>query len=277
MRLPAAMINELFNIAMIGGNQALATCCIKGFPNAPQAMVYGFHGLDRSVKDAGVTDHIPVRVVADDQPIVPGLDGGHQGIRDLMGAHLRLEVIGCHPGRGNQFALFQGKFRLPPAGEEEGDMGIFFSFRKAQLAHAQVRDIFPQAVGNRLRAEGDGCVDVRCVFGQGHKGREAGQTAALEAVKAWLGEGPGQLACAVRPEIHEQDSIAIGNADAFAFDVNGGCPDEFIRLAAMVCGGQGRDGIFRGVFSLAIHQQTEGGLNPFPAVVPVHGEVATDY
>ena len=57
----------------------------------------------------------------------------HDLIADQIRAHFRLKIISCHLRRRNERPVFTLKFRFHAAVKEEGDVGVFFGFRNAQL------------------------------------------------------------------------------------------------------------------------------------------------
>ena len=80
-----------------------------------------------------MTDHVAVRVVADDDVVLAALDGRNQLVGQLFGAHLRLQVIGSHFRARHDFAIFAGEAGLFATVEEEGDVGVLLGLGDAQL------------------------------------------------------------------------------------------------------------------------------------------------
>ena len=85
--------------------------------------------------------HVAVGEVQDDDVIGAGLDALNALGADLIGAHLRLEVIGGHLGRGHQHPVLAGEHGLAAAVEEEGHMGVLLGFGDAQLGHAHLAQV----------------------------------------------------------------------------------------------------------------------------------------
>ena len=79
------------------------------------AGVHGLHGLHSSLEHAGVTHHVAVGVVEDEGIVLAGLDSLHHLVGDLIGAHLRLQIVGGHSGGLDQNAVLAGVLLLHAA------------------------------------------------------------------------------------------------------------------------------------------------------------------
>ena len=67
---PVDGIGHLFNVTVIGGDQAMAAHAGQRVDNAADAAIDEFDCLNRGVEVAGVAYHIAVGKIADDQVIV---------------------------------------------------------------------------------------------------------------------------------------------------------------------------------------------------------------
>ena len=272
MRLAGALVFHLLDVAVVGGDQGFAANLVEGRDNASDAGVQAFHRGHGGAEHPGVADHVAVGVVDDDHVITLLLNGFDDAVGDDRCVHLRLQVVGGDVRRRDQDALFALERLFAAAGEEEGDVGVFLGFGDAQLGLALLGQVFAEHVGQRLRFEGAGGLDARRVLG---KRDEAGQlrlALAREFGKVAFDKGAAELAGTVGAEVHEDHGIAIFDLDRLA---DGGGFDELVafftgigRLQAFERGG--------GVeLALAFDDQVVGLLDTVPAIVAVHGEVAT--
>ena len=104
----------------------------------------------------------------------------------------------------------------------------------------------------------------------------AGPDAALKAVEVFEDKGAGDLPGSVAAEVEEDDAVsvfyggfacAVGDGDGF---------DKFVGFAAVVGVLYGCDGVgFCDAFALC--EEVVGDLGAFPAVVAVHGIIASGY
>ena len=67
MRLPTLRIGHLFQIAVIGGQQHLAAYRSNGLDDFANRYIHRLDRCNRRRQDAGVTDHVGIGDVADDQ------------------------------------------------------------------------------------------------------------------------------------------------------------------------------------------------------------------
>ena len=81
--------------------------------------------------------HVAVGEVQDHHVVGPGVDALDALVAHLIGAHLRLEVIGGHLGGRHQHPILAGILLLDTAVEEEGDVGILLRLSDPQLGQAQ--------------------------------------------------------------------------------------------------------------------------------------------
>ena len=213
--------------------------------------------------------HVAVGEIQDDDIIVPGFDALHAFLTDLRGAHLRLEVIGGHLGRGDQHPVPTGEDGLTSAVEEEGDVGVFLRLGDAELGHAHFAEVLAQAVvyqypGERHLHIGHGGVVLRVAdIGQGEE-------LPGKAVELGVHQGPGDLPGPVRAEIEEDDAVVVGDGPVGITD------HRFHKFVG--------DALFIGLFyrvhrvgvvngALAVDHGVIGLFHPVPTLVPVHGVI----
>ena len=191
---------------MIRDDNHLAAYGLHGIHEASYAGIHSLNSLYSRGHDSCMTDHIAVGVVQDDEVILLGLDGFHHLVRDLYGAHFRLEIVGGNLRGRYQDAVLAFVFLFHAAVEEERDMGIFLGFGYAELLQPLFRDDLPKGILDALGRIGD--VDVHTLFILGHGGEgELQSLYPVEAVKGFICEGMGELSCAVGAEIEEDDAV----------------------------------------------------------------------
>ncbi len=157
-------------------------------------------------------------------------------------------------------------------------MGVLLGLGDAQLGLATLLHDLAQGVVEVCWREGRGRGNIRGILGQ-HDQAIGGQRRAhltAEAVEVLEHEGAGQLAGAVGAEIQEQHGVAVLGSDRLAVRAHAGGGDEFVGLATFVGGVEAGFGALGLVLAMAFGDQAVGFLDAVPAVVAVHGEVATD-
>ena len=257
-------------VAVVRRHHGDAALAAGGLHHLANAGIHGLHGLDGRVKDAGVAHHVAVGEVQHDDVVGPGLDALDALLADGGGAHLRLEVIGGHLGRGDEAAVLPGENGLHAAVEEEGHVGVLLRLRDAQLGHAHPGEVLAQAVDHALPGEG------HLHIGHGGvilRGADEGQGEELpgEAGELRVHQGAGQLPGPVGPEVEEDDAVVVADG---ALGVADHRLHELIRDAAGIGLPHGVDGVGIAGAPLAVDHGVVGLLHPVPALVPVHGVVA---
>ena len=92
------MVAHLLAVTVIRGNQALSVRGEKRSLDPTQALIQCFDRGHRRIKLTGVSHHVAVGKINDDKVVAACLNRIDQRIRDLVRAHLRLQVVGCHVG-----------------------------------------------------------------------------------------------------------------------------------------------------------------------------------
>ena len=238
--------------------------------------VDGFHRLGDGRVNTGVTHHVAVGEVQDDHILFFAPDLGDELFRHFGGAHLRQQVIGGHLGAVHQDAFLVFEHGLTAAVEEEGDVGVFFSFRDAELVLPGLGDGLSQRILHQLFVEEDVHAGKGSVVG--------GEAAVIEGNGVHpflrhilLRKGRCELARPVVAEIVEDDGVALfdGGDGLPAFGDHDGF-DELIRdIGVITCLNAFLGRCKRG--TLALHQEVIGFLYAVPAFVTVHRvEAAAD-
>ena len=135
---------------------------------------------------------------------------------------------------------------------------------------------FPEGIGDLFLLKGHRLVgDGLIVFRKAHIG-EIPDPLSLKAGKLRIAESSGDLPGAVGAEVEEDNGISL---------LDGGCrpavllhhrgKHKLIGLAVVVGSLYGSGGILSAVDALSQSQGPVGFLHPIPAVIPVHGVVAS--
>ena len=174
----------------------------------------------------------------------PTRDRRDQLVGDLGRAHLGLEVVGRDLRRRHQDAVLAGIDRLDAAVEEIGDVRVLLGLGDAQLRQAEAREVFAEAVRDRLRREGDRQArELVAVVRQADEARELRHAGARKAVEGRSASMRARhLPRAVGAEVHEHDDVAVAACASW----DGRLADrrrlhELVGLAARVGGGERLD------------------------------------
>ena len=96
MYLTGGAVEHEFGIAMISRHQHLATAALQRINNAPDTAINCLDRLDRSIKFTGMSDHIRVGIITDDDIVNTAFNRSNQLVGDFRRIHFRLHVIGWH-------------------------------------------------------------------------------------------------------------------------------------------------------------------------------------
>jgi len=103
----------------------------------------------------GLSHHVRGSKVAHNELAVLGFDNPRDLVSDLLCAHMRLKVIGGDLRRSDQMSLFVLELLFYTTVEEEGNMGIFLSFRNVCLLKTLLGEPFGEDIRHTLRGISD--------------------------------------------------------------------------------------------------------------------------
>ena len=133
---------------------------------------------------------------------------------------------------------------------------------------------FPEYVFQLFRRKGAAGVYVGGIFGQHHKVGYCRDFFPFKTGKIFVGEAAGKLTCAVCPEIHKDQGVAVIDGNRFALWIkNYAGGDKLIVFIPLVGSRQGVQGICVLVLCFAANRKIVGGFYPLPTLIPVHGVV----
>ena len=148
---------------MIGGDQERSPCRFDGCREPSYTIIHGSDGDFRRFENAGVSNHVGVGIIDQDEIISTIVDGTDEAVRQFMGRHLRLEVVGRYLGGRDQNAVFSLKRRFLATVEEECHMGVFLCLGNPQLLFACICDKPGEDIVQRYRREH--CLHIRVMGG----------------------------------------------------------------------------------------------------------------
>ena len=258
---------------MVSSDEDLVAHLLRCLADFTDTLVDRLNGFDRCLHDAGMTNHVAVGEIADDDVVFAGTHLFAEGIADLFGAHLRHQVIGRElPRRRDQHAVLAGILLFHTAVEEERDMRVLLSLGDAQLLEPRVRDDLAHRVFQFLRRERHREIHEGLVISCGADilQREDGLSA-LESIEVRLRERIGHLTCAVRTEVHEDDGVAfVDDACGIADDRH----DELVRHSLRVARFNRMHGV--GIlYALAQRDRVIALFHTVPTLVAVHAVEAS--
>ena len=271
-RSHAVSVEHLIDVAVVGGDQALAAHLEDGVNDLAYAVIGSLDSLDCSLEYAGVTYHIAVCEVEDNNVVLAGQDALYALLGNGRLAHLRLEIIGCNLRGRDQSAILARILLLNAAVEEERNVCVLLGLGNAELGHTQIGDIFAERVLQALRLEGDlharnssivlrhaDVVDLRLY--------------ALKAGEFRINECTGDLTRTVGAEVCEDDRVVVLDGRALGNDNRN---NELVGYAvcvgllhSLVCGSS--------VLAFAECDSVVRLLYAIPAVITIHCVVTAGY
>ena len=148
-RSPCLVVHQLLGISVIGTDEHNAVSFFDSFHCTTDTLVNRLHRLDRCLFHAGMTYHVRIRKVDDDNIILIGFDTIHQSVTDFVSTHLRFQIISRHIlGRIYQDSLFSLVRFFHTAIKEESHMGILLCLGQPCLLHAVCRKPLTECVCN---------------------------------------------------------------------------------------------------------------------------------
>ena len=268
------LLVHLVCVAVVGGQQNGAMHRENLLDDLAGTGVDCFHCFDSGIEYTGVSNHVAVCVVEDDNVVFAAVQTGKQLIGDFVCAHLRLQVVGCNLWRVDQCAVLAFRDGFHAAVKEEGNMCVLFGFCDAQLGQSFFGDIFAKGVVQTLRFEGNLYVWHGGIV-LGHADIVQREEFAGKSVEVRINQGAGDLSCTVWTEVKEDDRI-ICRDSAFFRIADHAWNDKFV--GDFVCIGirHRLDGIFT-EDAFAANQHIVCFFDTFPAVVAVHCIITAHY
>ena len=90
----AVLLIHPVGVAMVGGQQNGAVHRQDLFHHLAYAAVHRLYRLNCRIEYTGVSDHVAVSKVEDDNVVFSAVQTGKQLVGHLIGAHLRLQIVG---------------------------------------------------------------------------------------------------------------------------------------------------------------------------------------
>ena len=116
-------------------------------------MVNGPNSLGNGVIDTGVTHHVTIGEIHNDEIVLLGIDGTNELVLHFISRHLRLQVVSCHLWRGNQDTVFPIERLFTTPIKEECNVSIFLRLCSVKLLFTQLRKIFAEGILHVLLGE----------------------------------------------------------------------------------------------------------------------------
>ena len=274
--LTGLIVDQLLSVAVIRCDEHLSADLQDGVNDSSDTRVNGLDRLDGRRLDACMSDHIRVREIGDDHIILTGLDRLYEAVTDFRSTHLRLQVVGCNLRALDKDAVLTRIRFFNTAVEEERDMSVFLSLRDTGLRHVVLCKILAEGLRDLHLRECDLLVRDRYII-IGEAGIEdLLPRSSVKLVKIILdAEAAGDLTCAVRTEVEEDDGIAVlDGRDRLAVFHDYCRNNELVRNALLV---RILDRLYAGSRRNAFtqRQRTVCLLNAVPAVVAVHRVISS--
>src|ERR1043166_8613860 len=292
MRAASRRIDHLLTVSVIRRHDGCAAPSQNCIHHAPDAGINRLDGLDGGTQIAGVTDHVSVGIVEDEQIILIRCDAAEHFLGDREGGHFRFLVVRRDvPRAGNEESLLTRKGLVAIVVEEKSHVRIFLRLGASKL---------PQSEAGRIRAQN---VDHLRRSLEGHMHRQPSLVLTHRAIikivdlrtslkslplagftfdvgherEVVENERPGQLPRPVSAEIEKDHTVARANRPHARCN---GRNDELIARSTRLRGvlvivdrsSFGR----RKRLADAVGQQAIGLLHPIPPIVAVHGVVTPD-
>ena len=265
-------IEHLIDVAVVGSDQALAAHLEDGINDLAYAVIGGLDSLDCSLEYAGVTYHIAVCEVEDNNVVLAGQDALYALLGNGRLAHLRLEIIGCNLRGRNEGAILARVLLLNAAVEEERNVCVLLGLGNAELGHTQIGDIFTERVLQALRLEGDLHARNSSIILR-HADVVDLRLYALKAGELRINECTGDLTRTVGTEVCEDDRVVVLDGRALGNDNRN---NELVGYAvcvgllhSLVCGSS--------VLAFAECDSVVRLLYAIPAVITIHCVVTAGY
>ena len=129
-------VDGIVGIAMIGNDDSLVACSLGSLDDFTYTVVNSPYRFGNCIVDTCMANHITIGEVDNDEVVFVFLDGSNEFVFDLIGTHLRLQVVGSHLRTRYQDAVLTLEWFLTSTVEEEGYVCIFLGLCRMQLLFA---------------------------------------------------------------------------------------------------------------------------------------------
>ena len=265
-------VDHAIGVAVIGGDAGHAAHLSNGVGYLLHTPVDCLDRLDCRVEHTGVTDHVAVGEVEDDDVILAALDRLDAFFGDLIGAHMGLHIVGGDSRGLDKDTILALILLFNAAVEEEGDMRVLLGLSDTQLGQAVFREILAEGVDELLRLEGD--VDVghgRVILRHADVGDGEATVPALKAGEIVIDKGAGDLTRSVGTEVVEDDAVARFDGVAAR---DHGRQHELVCHAVIIAVLHRLYGIGL-LYALAVDDRRIRLFDALPAIISVHRVVAS--
>jgi len=266
-------IDRVIGIAVVGDDDCLIVVGLGGLDDLSHAIVDSPYGLGNGVIDTGMSHHVAIGEVHHDEVILLCVDGTDEFIFHLVCAHLGLQVVSGHLGRGHKDAVLALERSLATAIEEESDVRILLGLGGMELSETVLREIFAQGVLYVLLGE-----EHRDVLEVGVVGSHGEVVQVVDGVhtlvgEVLLGEHLRQLFGTVVAEVEEDHHVALAYRA-----IDRGIVDGLDKLIGHALGITFLHSLNHvgGLFAGSFHQQVIGFFHPVPPLVAVHRVESSD-
>ena len=269
-------IDRIVGIAVVGNLHHFVAVAFGRLDHLLHRAINSRHSLLNCLVNTGMANHIAIGEVEADEIELLRIERRNQLVSHLIGAHLRLQVVGCHLGRRNQNSLLTGELLLTASVQEEGYVGILLGLGNTQLCKSLFRDVLADRIGHVLLVEQD-VQPLELGIVRGHRAVIERHRVHSLLRHILLRQGDGQLLGPVITVVEEDHHvIRTDHADRIAVLVD---PHdrlhELVGYPLVVGFLHGQHHIGR-VLALTLDQQVVGLLHTLPTFVAVHGVVAAD-
>jgi len=148
MRAAGLWIAHQLAVAMVGREEQRAAGFANGVGNPAETRIHRLDGLDGRVQLAGVTDHVGIGVVQDDEVVFPRADSGDGFVGELRRRHLGLEIVGGHLRRRHHDAILTGIRDLVAAVQKYVTCGYFSVSAMRNCVRPAFATISPRTFGS---------------------------------------------------------------------------------------------------------------------------------
>ena len=267
----AVKVDHAVGVAVVGGDAGHAAHLGYSVGYLLYAPVYSLYSLDRRVKHACVSNHVAVCEVEYDNVILTALDSVYALFGDLIGAHMRLHIVGGYGRRLDEYAILALILLFYAAVEEEGDMSVLLGLGNTQLGFTVLRQILAHGVDQLLRLECDIYVGHgSVVLSHAHIVYLEEAVFALKAAELGVYKGACDLTRSVGTEVVEDHAVVLFYGVA-ALDDSG--YHELVCHAVVIAVLNSLNGAAL-LDALAVYDGAVRLFYALPAVISVHGVVA---